>query len=243
VPGIRYLDKSVYILTSSSTFSGAEQFAYDLQALKRAQIVGEVTGGGANPGAVDRIDDNFGVFIPVGQTINPVTKTNWEGVGVQPDVATTADLSLKIAQLTALQKLVSDGRDRPSQEMAEMKNTIASLQRDIAAQNIINAQCPPGQAPAVTAVTDANSRDNIVASGTMIVSGVGFSAGGGNSIRLTQSGVGSVQLNESSGLSFSDRSSNQITAALSGKLTPGPVALVVNNACGLSSAPFPVTIH
>jgi hypothetical protein len=256
VQGERYLNKNVYILTSAGTFSGGEQFAYDLQAQKRAQIVGEVTGGGANPGNVDPIDDSFGIFVPFGRPINPVTGTNWEGVGVRPDIAATADLALKVAHLAALQKLVSEGIDRPPQEVTEIKTTIARLQRDIIAANIINTRCPPSftaqsaqqqrdlgfQVPAITGVSDAGYGDNIVSGGVMVVWGLGFTSTGGNSIQLVQDGGGSAQFNERNGLTF-DRSSGQINVALAGNITPGQWALVANNGCGVSSAPFPVTIH
>jgi len=92
----------VYLLTSHFTFSGGEEMAYDLQALKRATIVGETTGGGANPGGPVPLPDHFSIFIPTGRPINPVTKTNWEGVGVQPDVSVPADEALEKAKFLAL---------------------------------------------------------------------------------------------------------------------------------------------
>ncbi len=106
VPGKRLPGVPVYVLTSSFTFSGAEEFSYDLQSLKRAIIVGEVTGGGAHPVAGQRIDDRFIVYVPFARAINPVTKTNWEGVGVQPDVKAPASDALATAQKLA-EKLTS----------------------------------------------------------------------------------------------------------------------------------------
>lgn len=94
VGGERYL-KPIYVLTSSRTFSCAEQFTYDLKSLHRATIVGETTGGGANPGDFHRLTDHFAVFVPTGRAYNPYTKTNWEHTGVAPDVpAASADALL-----------------------------------------------------------------------------------------------------------------------------------------------------
>lgn len=90
-------DKPIYVLTSSKTFSGAEEFAYNLQTRKRATIVGETTGGGANPGRGFPLPGNLTVFVPTGRAINPITKTNWEGVGVKPDVAVDASSALDVA--------------------------------------------------------------------------------------------------------------------------------------------------
>lgn len=105
VAGKKYgADKPVYILTSNYTFSGAEAFAYDLKNLKRAVIIGETTRGGANPGETIRLTENFGVFVPTGRAINPITKTNWEGTGVTPDVAVPKEQALKIAYIMALNK-------------------------------------------------------------------------------------------------------------------------------------------
>ena len=95
VPGRRFgSDKPLYILTSRRTFSAAEAFAYNLQALGRATVVGEVTGGGAHPFAYRRVHPHFAVDLPEGKSINPLTGTNWEGVGVQPDVPVPADEAL-----------------------------------------------------------------------------------------------------------------------------------------------------
>jgi hypothetical protein len=73
--------KPVFVLTSKYTFSGAEEFSYNLKALKRATIVGETTGGGAHPGAMRKLNARFAMFVSTGRAINPITKTNWEGTG------------------------------------------------------------------------------------------------------------------------------------------------------------------
>ncbi len=64
VAGRKFLDKDVYVLTSARTFSGAEEFSYNLKNLKRATIIGETTGGGANPGGRVRLNEHFAVFVP-----------------------------------------------------------------------------------------------------------------------------------------------------------------------------------
>ena len=86
--------KPIFVLTSGATFSAGEEFAYNLKALRRATIVGEVTGGGAHPTEFVRVSDHWGVALPSARAINPVTKTNWEGTGVQPDVEAPADEAL-----------------------------------------------------------------------------------------------------------------------------------------------------
>ena len=100
VPGPTFADKPAFVLTSKRTFSGAEEFAYDLKSLKRATIVGETTGGGAHPVMGRRIDDHFIIGVPFARAVNPITKTDWEGVGVEPDVAVpSADALIKAEQL------------------------------------------------------------------------------------------------------------------------------------------------
>jgi len=86
VGGKKMPDVPLFVLTGKRTFSGAEEFSYNMQTQKRATLVGETTGGGANPGGTVPVNDRFVVFVPGGRAINPVTKTNWEGVGVVPDV-------------------------------------------------------------------------------------------------------------------------------------------------------------
>jgi hypothetical protein len=95
-------------LTSSATFSGGEEFAYDVQALKRGTLIGEVTGGGANPTGFVDLGHRVGATIPFGRAENPVTKTNWEGRGVQPDVSVPANGALRVALERAGQQPVSE---------------------------------------------------------------------------------------------------------------------------------------
>lgn len=111
VLGKKYTDKDVYVLTANRTFSGAEEFSNNLKVLKRATIVGETTGGGANPGGMFRLNDHFGMFVPTGRAINPITKTNWEGTGVEPDVKVAKELALKTAYLSALNKNLEKSKD------------------------------------------------------------------------------------------------------------------------------------
>jgi hypothetical protein len=94
---VSFADVPVYVLTSQETFSGGEDFAYTAQAFKRGTIIGEVTGGGANP--TGPVDLGHGVIarIPFGRSENPITKANWEGRGVQPDVAVAASDALEVA--------------------------------------------------------------------------------------------------------------------------------------------------
>lgn len=105
VPGRRRPDIDIYILTSKNTFSAAEEFSYNLKNLRRATLIGETTGGGAHPTGSVIATDKFYVRVPKGRAINPITKTNWEGVGVKPDIEISADQALKTAHAKALEKL------------------------------------------------------------------------------------------------------------------------------------------
>lgn len=94
---VSYLGKPIYLLTSKRTFSGGEEFVYDLQTQKRAFLIGEVTGGGANPGGIRPLPSGFAIFIPGGRAVNPITKTNWEGTGVTPNLAVDQTLAFQAA--------------------------------------------------------------------------------------------------------------------------------------------------
>jgi len=101
----RRLTVPLYVLTSGRTASAAESFAYTLQSAKRAVVVGEASGGGANPGGPAELGDGLSVFISGGTPINPITGKNWEGTGVIPDVAVPVGEALTRAQVLALAKL------------------------------------------------------------------------------------------------------------------------------------------
>lgn len=102
VPGSRYLDRPVFLLTSGVTFSAAEEFSYNLKALKRAVLIGETTRGGAHPTTIVPLTATIELTVPIARSINPVTGTNWEGVGVEPDIAVAADLAYDVAYKQAL---------------------------------------------------------------------------------------------------------------------------------------------
>lgn len=108
---VKFPNKDVYVLTANRTFSAAEEFTYNLKNLKRATIVGETTGGGAHPGGPARLHDHFNAFIPTGRAINPISKTNWEGTGVEPDIKVPKEQALKVAYLAALKKSLTNMKD------------------------------------------------------------------------------------------------------------------------------------
>jgi retinol-binding protein 3 len=111
VPGKSMADTPLYVLTSSRTFSGAEEFTNNMKVLKRAKIIGETTGGGANPGGFFPIASGLGMFIPTGRAINPVTGKNWEGTGVDPDESVPADEALQTAYREALESIQTASKD------------------------------------------------------------------------------------------------------------------------------------
>ncbi len=103
--------KPVYVLTSNHTFSGGEEFAYNLKNLKRGTVIGEVTGGGAHPVDGVKVSDHFELGVPFARAISPITKTNWEGVGVQPDVSVAAPQALDTAYRMALESVIASTTD------------------------------------------------------------------------------------------------------------------------------------
>jgi retinol-binding protein 3 len=125
--GPRYGEKRpLFLLTSSKTFSGGEDMAYTMQQLKRATIVGEVTGGGANPGRDFRLNTHFSAFIPFARAVNPVTKTNWEGVGVQPNVKTSAERALNATHILAIKSILAWETD--TSRVTDIQALIAELE-------------------------------------------------------------------------------------------------------------------
>jgi hypothetical protein len=135
IPGKKYGQaKDVFVLTSKRTFSGAEEFSYNLQQLKRATLIGETTGGGANPGGSRQLSPYFTVFVPNGRAINPITKTNWEHTGVVPDVKVPAPDALVTAQKIALEKLAAVAKE--PQRAASLRARIAQLEQQGASDDV-----------------------------------------------------------------------------------------------------------
>ena len=126
VPGARYVDRPVYALTSSHTFSGGEDFCYTLQALGRAQVIGETTGGGAHPTRPFPISAAVHIAIPFARSVNPVTGTNWQGTGVVPDVAVPEAQAYDTAYATALRHVLALD-DVPPPIVDEARDALATL--------------------------------------------------------------------------------------------------------------------
>ena len=129
VPGTRYVDRPVYVLTSSRTFSGGEDFCYTLQALGRAELIGETTGGGAHPTRPFPISRAVHIGIPFARSINPVTGTNWQGTGVVPDVAVPEAEAYDVAYGKALRHVLGLD-DVPPPIEHEARDALAALESE-----------------------------------------------------------------------------------------------------------------
>jgi len=126
VPGSRYTDRPVYVLTSGRTFSGGEDFCYTLQALGRAELIGETTGGGAHPTRGFPISEAVHIGIPFARSINPVTGTNWQGTGVIPDIAVPEAEAYDVAYARALRSVLALN-DVPPPIEHEARDALAKL--------------------------------------------------------------------------------------------------------------------
>ncbi len=111
VAGRRMPDIDVYVLISGETFSAAEGFTYMLQSLERASVIGERSAGGAHPVKVVNLGHGLAAAIPFARAINPITGTNWEGVGVAPEIEVPAAEAFDVAYRVALKELVEAAAD------------------------------------------------------------------------------------------------------------------------------------
>lgn len=116
VKGVKRPEMPLFILTSNHTFSAAEAFAYDLQSRARATIIGESTGGGAHPVDFMRLPKGYALIVPYAESTNPITNSNWEGVGVIPDVKTSSEASLAEAMELA-SFAAKNYREKPFNEL------------------------------------------------------------------------------------------------------------------------------
>lgn len=133
IDGKKRPDVPLFVLTAKRTFSGAEEFSYNMLTRERATLVGEVTGGGANPGGGNIINDKFMIFIPTGRAINPITKTNWEGTGVKPHIVIDAEKALDRAHEEA-KKAAEDFR---KQRMAKVTAKVKKFKEILAGAEVM----------------------------------------------------------------------------------------------------------
>lgn len=135
VPGPRYGadHRPVYVLTSGDTFSGAEAVAFCLQNRKRATVVGERTGGGAHLSSGVYIGERFGLSLPTGRAVDPLTGTNWEGTGVTPDVAVPEAEALRVAHAAALRHVLATFHETETRADRQLREEAARALDEIAA--------------------------------------------------------------------------------------------------------------
>jgi hypothetical protein len=126
VPGPRYPDRPVYLLTSGRTFSGGEDLCYTLQSLGRAEVIGETTGGGAHPTRPFPVSAAVHIAVPFARSVNPVTGTNWQGTGVVPDIAAAEAQAYDVAYARALERVLAMD-DIPSPILDQAGQALAAI--------------------------------------------------------------------------------------------------------------------
>ncbi|MFX0039760.1 MAG: S41 family peptidase [Candidatus Heimdallarchaeota archaeon] len=130
IPGKKFPEKPLYVLISSRTASGAEEFAYNLKMMDRATLVGETTRGAANAVDIFPILDTFVIWLPIGRTINPISKDNWEGKGVSPHIEIRQEKALNKAHTLALKGLIENENDESIKKMLEFEYEYCNAKYD-----------------------------------------------------------------------------------------------------------------
>lgn len=112
VPGKKLFNIPVYILISRSTFSAAEAFSFRLKTIHRATIIGENTRGGENPIEIQTVNDEYVLYIPAWKLVKSLTGTSsqWEGIGVKPDIEVQSSEALTTAYIHALRTLIDSSK-------------------------------------------------------------------------------------------------------------------------------------
>jgi len=137
------LDVPLFLLTSKKTFSAAESFAYDMKVRKRATLVGDSTKGGAHDVGYFKLDDQFEMYVSIGRGVNPVTNTNWEGIGVIPDVFVPASSALDTAIALARKAAEASSKetdDRLKQGVERMEIHLTHAEQLYRANNPVPAK-------------------------------------------------------------------------------------------------------
>lgn len=140
VPGLKrdkYLKKPLYVLTSAGTGSGAEVIAYAIQSAKRGIIIGEKTIGGAHGFSTMNLSfeghGNLIVGLPDSRMIDPNTKTNFEAVGVIPDIAVSTSKALQQAHLAAIDHLKSTSKS--AERVNNLQSIISKIKFEMSREN------------------------------------------------------------------------------------------------------------
>ena len=105
LPAGRMKGMPLYVLIDLSAASAAEAFAYHVQQFKLGELVGSKTVGAANNNTLLPIAPDFILSISYGRPLHPISKANWEGVGVAPSIEVSPVQALEVAHSLALQRL------------------------------------------------------------------------------------------------------------------------------------------
>ena len=103
IPGRRLPTIDLVVLTSPTTASSAEAFAYGIQRTGRGMVLGARTAGAGNGGTKTSVGAGLALFLPEWQV---TTGPGWEGIGVSPDSVVAVRSALEIARARLLERRI-----------------------------------------------------------------------------------------------------------------------------------------
>ena len=136
------LTMPIYILTSKRTFSAGEDFSYSMQQIKRAQVVGDTTAGGAHPTRLYSLKGGFFAEIPFARSLNPYSKKNWEGTGVLPDLPVQSSKALeKALEAIYLKELATTTNDKEKRSIQWQINALKASHENFIQMDLLEKFC------------------------------------------------------------------------------------------------------
>ena len=130
LPGPRLTGRPLYVLIDGHTGSAAEEFAYHVKQFRLGTLVGQHTAGAANNDTLYPVAPGFVLSVSTGYPEHPVSHSNWEGVGVQPDVPVAAAAACDKALVLALEDRMARG---PAAHRADDEAALAAVKARLAA--------------------------------------------------------------------------------------------------------------
>src|SRR5690606_5317532 len=126
VPAGRMIGKPLYVLTSGTSASAAEEFIGHVGGYRVGELVGENSAGAGFRNELLPIQYRFVLSVSVGRAVLASTGRDWEAVGLAPTVPTPIAGALETAQGLALRRLATSAAGPERARLEAMAEGIAA---------------------------------------------------------------------------------------------------------------------